>query len=38
MKKITKIGKIQNKSYKSSIFDTNNTVITVKNKGYLHKF
>jgi len=36
--KITKIGKIQNKSHKSSIFDTNNTVITVKNKGYLHKF
>ena len=36
--KITKIGKIQNKSLKSSIIDQNNAVITVKNKGYLHKF
>ena len=36
--KITKIGTIQNKSLKSSIIDHKNVVITVKNKGYLHKF
>jgi len=36
--KITKIGIIQNKSLISSIIDQNNTVITVKNKGYFHKF
>ena len=36
--KITKIGIIQNNSLKSSIIGPNNAVITVKNKGYLHKF
>ena len=36
--KITKIGIIQNKTVKSSIIDQNNVVITLKNKGYLHKF
>ena len=36
--KITKIGVIQNNSIKSSIIDLNNTIITLKNKGYLHKF
>ena len=36
--KITKIGKIQKKTLKSSIIDHNNTVITLKNKGYFHKF
>jgi thiamine-monophosphate kinase len=36
--KITKIGIIQNKSLKSSIIDQYNKVLTVKNKGYLHKF
>ena len=36
--KITKIGIIQKKSLKSSIINKDNTVITVKNKGYLHKF
>ena len=36
--KITKIGIIQNDLFKSSIVDENNAVITVKNKGYLHKF
>jgi thiamine-monophosphate kinase len=36
--KITKIGTIENKSLKSSIIDQNNSVITVKNRGYLHKF
>ena len=36
--KITKIGRIQNKSLKSSIIDENNAVITLKNKGYFHKF
>jgi thiamine-monophosphate kinase len=36
--RITKIGIIQNKSQKSSIIDQNNAVITIKNKGYLHKF
>tara|TARA_B110001452_G_scaffold226648_1_gene201136 strand:+ start:580 stop:1539 length:960 start_codon:yes stop_codon:yes gene_type:complete len=36
--KITKIGQIQNKSFKSSVIDQNNAVISFKNKGYLHKF
>ena len=36
--KITKIGIIQNKSLKPSIIDQNSTVITIKNKGYLHQF
>ena len=36
--KITKIGKIQNKSLKSSIIDQNNTIIRLKNKGYFHEF
>ena len=36
--KITKIGSIQNKTLKSSIIDKNNSVITLKNKGYYHKF
>jgi thiamine-monophosphate kinase len=36
--KITKIGIIKNKSIKSSIIDHNNAVITLKNKGYIHKF
>jgi thiamine-monophosphate kinase len=36
--KITKIGIIQNKSLKSSIIDHNNTIISLKNKGYLHNF
>ncbi|MDB2515598.1 thiamine-phosphate kinase, partial [Candidatus Pelagibacter bacterium] len=36
--KITKIGLIKNKSIKSSIIDHNNAVITLKNKGYIHKF
>ena len=36
--KITKIGIIQNKPLKSLIIDHNNAVITLKNKGYLHKF
>ena len=35
---ITKIGTIQNKSLKSSIIDHNNVAITLKNKGYFHKF
>jgi thiamine-monophosphate kinase len=36
--KITKIGIIQNKPLKSSIIDENKSVITLKNKGYFHKF
>tara|TARA_B110001452_G_scaffold26500_1_gene20779 strand:+ start:1201 stop:2160 length:960 start_codon:yes stop_codon:yes gene_type:complete len=36
--RITKIGTIQNKSLKSSIFDQNNSLITVKSKGYFHEF
>ena len=36
--KITKIGIIQNKSLKSSIIEHNNVKITLKNKGYHHKF
>ena len=36
--KITKIGKIQSKSIKSSIIDKNNELITLKNKGYFHRF
>ncbi len=36
--KITKIGIIQNKSLKSSVIDQNNIKITLKNKGYIHKF
>ncbi|MDC0215698.1 thiamine-phosphate kinase [Candidatus Pelagibacter sp.] len=36
--KITKIGKILNKTEKKSIVDVNNQVINVKNKGYFHKF
>ncbi len=36
--KITKIGTIQNKSLKPSIIHQNGTIITLKNKGYFHKF
>ena len=36
--RITKIGKIQNNDYASSIVDHNNTPIYVKNKGYFHRF
>jgi len=36
--KISKIGVIQNISSKSSIIDHRNQIITLKNKGYLHKF
>jgi len=36
--KISKIGIIQNISSKSSIIDHRNQIITLKNKGYLHKF
>ena len=36
--KITKIGMIQNNLFKSLIVDENNAEITVKNKGYFHKF
>ena len=36
--KISKIGIIRNISSKSSIIDHRNQIITLKNKGYLHKF
>ena len=36
--KISKIGIIQNISSKSSIIDHRNQIITLKNKGYFHKF
>ena len=36
--KITKIGKIQNNFLESSIIDQRKQVISLKNKGYLHKF
>ena len=36
--RITKIGTIQNKYLESSIIDLKNVVISLKNKGYLHKF
>ena len=36
--KISKIGKICNQNQKSQIFDENNEVIALKNKGYFHKF
>jgi thiamine-monophosphate kinase len=36
--KITKIGSIQSHVEKSSVVDTKNVKIRLKNKGYLHKF
>ena len=36
--KLTKIGLIQNNAKKSSIVDDKNVQISVKNKGYFHKF
>ena len=36
--KLTKIGSIQSHVQKSSIVDGNNVKITLKNKGYFHKF
>ena len=36
--KLTKIGTIQSYVKKSSIIDDKNRQITVKNKGYFHKF
>ena len=36
--KLTKIGSIQSHIQKSSIADGNNVKITLKNKGYFHKF
>jgi len=36
--KLTKIGSIQSHDVKSSIIDDKNRQITLKNKGYLHKF
>jgi len=36
--KLTKIGSIQSYNKKSSIIDDKNVKITVKNKGYFHKF
>ncbi|MDB4069460.1 thiamine-phosphate kinase [Candidatus Pelagibacter sp.] len=36
--KLTKIGSIQSYVEKSSIVDRNNVKITLKNKGYFHKF
>ena len=36
--KISKIGKICNQNQKSQIFDEKNEIITLKNKGYFHKF
>ena len=36
--KISKIGKICNHYQKSQIFDENNEIIALKNKGYFHKF
>ena len=36
--KLTKIGSIQSHVEKSSIIDDKNSQITLKNKGYFHKF
>ena len=36
--RISKIGIIQKNNHKSVVLDTNNSVIKLKNKGYLHKF
>jgi thiamine-monophosphate kinase len=36
--KITKIGKILSSSHKSSIIDQKGRVLTVNNKGYVHRF
>ena len=36
--KITRIGKILNSRYKSSIIDGNGQLIKIINKGYLHRF
>ncbi len=36
--RITKIGKILNKVYQSSLLDEKNKKITLKNKGYFHNF
>ena len=36
--KLTKIGSIQSYVKKSSIIDDKNVQITIKNKGYFHKF
>ena len=36
--KLTKIGSIQSHVEKSSIIDDKNRQITLKNKGYFHKF
>ena len=36
--KLTKIGSIQSYGQKSSIIDDKNVQITLKNKGYFHKF
>ena len=36
--KITKIGKICNRTQKSQIFDEKNEIIALKNKGYYHRF
>ena len=36
--RLTKIGSIQSLRQKSSIVDHKNKKITLKNKGYLHKF
>ena len=36
--KITRIGKIINKSQKSSIIDRNGHLIKINNKGYTHTF
>jgi len=36
--RLTKIGSIQSHAEKSFIIDDKNMKITLKNKGYLHKF
>ena len=36
--RLTKIGSIQSYAEKSFIIDDKNRQITLKNKGYLHKF
>ncbi|MDA9658569.1 thiamine-phosphate kinase, partial [Candidatus Pelagibacter sp.] len=36
--RLTKIGSIQSHAEKSLIIDDKNRQITLKNKGYLHKF
>ena len=36
--KLTKIGSIQSHAERSSIIDDKNRQITLKNKGYFHKF